>query len=128
MLNALGYKPGPADGIMGRNTRIALQAFRKDNNLPPNRSVGVDLARLFKAGASVDKKTDNNQSCASVMVTKHVRATPPVKSLPKSKPNKPRATTPKCEFPSIFSPTIGRCINVLKLLPKRGDNGLILRK
>lgn len=30
----LGYKPGPADGILGKQTIAALEKFQRDNNLP----------------------------------------------------------------------------------------------
>ncbi len=33
-LNSLGYNPGPADGVMGKQTREALKRFQKDRNLP----------------------------------------------------------------------------------------------
>lgn len=32
-LGKLGYSPGPVDGVIGRNTRKALQAFQKDRQL-----------------------------------------------------------------------------------------------
>lgn len=32
-LTRLGYSPGPVDGVIGRNTRKALQAFQKDRQL-----------------------------------------------------------------------------------------------
>ena len=33
-LNVLGYQPGPADGLMGRSTRWAVQAFQRDIGVP----------------------------------------------------------------------------------------------
>ncbi|MDJ0945912.1 MAG: peptidoglycan-binding domain-containing protein [Kiloniellales bacterium] len=33
LLNAKGYKAGTADGIVGRNTRSAIRAYQKDNQL-----------------------------------------------------------------------------------------------
>lgn len=33
LLNAKGYKAGTADGIVGRNTRSAVRAYQKDNEL-----------------------------------------------------------------------------------------------
>lgn len=34
-LDALGYAPGPIDGLMGRQTRIALTNYLRDRGLPP---------------------------------------------------------------------------------------------
>jgi peptidoglycan hydrolase-like protein with peptidoglycan-binding domain len=33
-LATLGYKPGPADGILGHQTRNAIEAFQRDRGLP----------------------------------------------------------------------------------------------
>lgn len=33
-LAELGFNPGPADGIMGPNTRAAIKAFQEKGNLP----------------------------------------------------------------------------------------------
>ncbi len=33
-LDLLGYKPGKADGVLGRHTRAAIQAFQIDHQLP----------------------------------------------------------------------------------------------
>ncbi len=37
LLNLYGYHAGPPDGILGANTRNALEAFQRDNGLPPSR-------------------------------------------------------------------------------------------
>lgn len=43
-LNDLGYKPGPADGLMGSNTRAALKKFQDDKGLSV--SGNIDKATL----------------------------------------------------------------------------------
>jgi Putative peptidoglycan binding domain len=35
ILNALGYEAGPVDGLLGGDTRRAIQRFQRVNNLPP---------------------------------------------------------------------------------------------
>jgi peptidoglycan hydrolase-like protein with peptidoglycan-binding domain len=36
LLTDLGYTPGPVDGLYGKKTRAAIQAFQVDKNLDPN--------------------------------------------------------------------------------------------
>jgi hypothetical protein len=38
-LNSKGYDAGPADGVMGPNTRAAIQKFQADNGLPQTGSL-----------------------------------------------------------------------------------------
>jgi uncharacterized protein len=52
-LAALGYDPGPADGVMGRRTRAAIRAFQADVGLPVDGQVSDRLvAALSDAGAN----------------------------------------------------------------------------
>jgi TPR repeat protein len=52
-LAALGYDPGPADGVMGRRTRAAIRAFQADVGLPVDGQVSDQLiAALSDAGAN----------------------------------------------------------------------------
>lgn len=47
-LKALGYEPGPADGLMGRQTRGALRAFQQDHGLEVTGDTDpTTLARLL---------------------------------------------------------------------------------
>jgi len=43
-LTVLGYKPGPADGLMGRATRNAIKAFEKKKGLPITGSISTTLS------------------------------------------------------------------------------------
>jgi len=47
-LQALGYDPGPADGIMRKKTFIAIEEFQKDRELKPTRR--LDQATLSTLG------------------------------------------------------------------------------
>ncbi|EKV29468.1 hypothetical protein C882_0290 [Caenispirillum salinarum AK4] len=47
-LSAAGYNPGPIDGIMGRGTRSAIQAFQRDNNLSVTGSPNTALYRALE--------------------------------------------------------------------------------
>jgi uncharacterized protein (TIGR02594 family) len=53
-LAALGYRPGPLDGIWGRQTQAAVRAFQSDHGLEADGIVGpMTLAALFpEAGPS----------------------------------------------------------------------------
>ncbi len=46
-LASLGYKPGPADGILGRKTKDAIKAFQRDQGLAVNGKVTTKLASLL---------------------------------------------------------------------------------
>lgn len=48
LLTALGYQPGPADGMMGPKTRQAIQLFQKRSGLPANGKVNMDLIKALK--------------------------------------------------------------------------------
>lgn len=51
-LTALGYAPGPADGLFGRRTQGAVRAFQRDQKMAVDGIVGpATLARLFPDGA-----------------------------------------------------------------------------
>lgn len=53
LLTQLGYRPGPADGQMGRKTRAAIQAFQRAQGLTVDGQVSKSLtAALEKAVAS----------------------------------------------------------------------------
>lgn len=39
LLQLYGYQPGSIDGGLGNNTRLALEAFQRDNNLPMTRFI-----------------------------------------------------------------------------------------
>ena len=46
-LASLGYKPGPADGILGRKTKDAIKAFQRDQGLAVNGKATTKLASLL---------------------------------------------------------------------------------
>ena len=50
-LAALGYNPGPADGLMGKKTANAIEAFQKDAGLP------VDGKGVRRSDAAHRRKT-----------------------------------------------------------------------
>ena len=56
-LAALGYDPGPADGVMGWRTRAAIRAFQADVGLPVDGQISDRLiAALSDAGANGRKR------------------------------------------------------------------------
>lgn len=44
-LDVWGYRPGPIDGIFGPETRAALMAFQKDNELRVDGLIGIETLR-----------------------------------------------------------------------------------
>ena len=49
LLRALGYRPGPADGIWGRRTGEAYRAFLRDAGLPAGKTLTPDALRAMRA-------------------------------------------------------------------------------
>jgi hypothetical protein len=53
LLSYLGYEPGKVDGMMGKYTRSAMNAFQEDRGLPVTRDLDdVTFARLSEAASS----------------------------------------------------------------------------
>lgn len=48
-LRALGYDPGPVDGILGRKTIAAIKAFQRDHKLSPDGIVGPITTKALNA-------------------------------------------------------------------------------
>ncbi len=46
-LATLGYKPGPADGILGSRTKSAIEAFQRDQGLPATGEVSRKMQILL---------------------------------------------------------------------------------
>jgi len=46
-LQQLGYDPGPVDGIMGKKTRTAIQAFQRDHNLRVDGEASMTLVEAI---------------------------------------------------------------------------------
>jgi len=55
LLKALGYRPGPTDGLLGRRTVAAVKAFQRDLKLTPTGAVSEELLVLLKGAAVVAK-------------------------------------------------------------------------
>ena len=51
LLGALGYRPGPADGVWGRRTGAAYQAFLRDSGLPASETLTPEALRAMRAVA-----------------------------------------------------------------------------
>ena len=47
-LAALGFEPGPADGLVGRRTRNAVQSFQRQAGLPPTGRITEELLLLLE--------------------------------------------------------------------------------
>ena len=51
LLGALGYRSGPADGVWGRRTGAAYQAFLRDSGLPASETLTPEALRAMRAVA-----------------------------------------------------------------------------
>ena len=51
MMTALGYEPGPADGLWGERTRRAYAAFLRDAGVPPGNVLTPEALRALRAAA-----------------------------------------------------------------------------
>jgi hypothetical protein len=52
LLKALGYDPGPVDGLMGAKTRSAIAAFHRNNGLSPEPRATMALYRALLSASS----------------------------------------------------------------------------
>ena len=48
-LKALGYDPGPLDGVMGRKARAALRQYQQDHRLPADGYPTPEMLRVLNA-------------------------------------------------------------------------------
>ena len=51
-LAALGYDPGPADGLIGKRTRTAVQHFQRHAGLTPTGQITEELLQLLQAAVA----------------------------------------------------------------------------
>ena len=51
-LAALGYNPGPADGLIGKRTRTAVQRFQRNAGLTPTGQITEELLRLLQTAVT----------------------------------------------------------------------------
>lgn len=52
LLGRLGYNPGPADGLMGENTRQAIMKFQSNEGLATDGQITPALIARLKAAVS----------------------------------------------------------------------------
>lgn len=64
-LNARGYDAGTPDGMAGRNTRQAIEAFQRDNDLDVTGSPSIDLLDALNGAASAAGNSQSPQSPGS---------------------------------------------------------------
>ena len=83
-LSQLGYAPGPADGLMGQNTRRAILAYQADHSLPQN-GVADDFLDSHIV-SSLAAQADVKKSQPRTVSTDKTRSIPP-SSLSKAREN-----------------------------------------
>lgn len=55
-LATLGYDPGPADGIAGERTRLAIMAFERNREMPATGDASPDLLQLLRSEADAARQ------------------------------------------------------------------------
>ena len=89
LLAALGYRPGPADGIWGRRTAGAYRAFLLDAGLPAAKMLTPEALRAMRAIAKRgDAATETERSTA---LAADAAQTPSAASAPRPAPVRPDA-------------------------------------
>lgn len=63
-LNVRGYDAGPADGVMGPNTRDAIRTYQADADLPSTGRVDADLVTRLSADTSTKKPPETVETPA----------------------------------------------------------------
>lgn len=56
-----GYRPGPADGLMGKKTKNALKQFQRDNQLPVTGSIDLKTKNLLLSSSITPKPQPKHQ-------------------------------------------------------------------
>ena len=59
MLKALGYTPGPADGVFGNRTQLAIRQFETDAGLYETGNPSAELLRILES--RINSSTDNSR-------------------------------------------------------------------
>ena len=86
-LNEIGYNAGPADGLIGRGTRSAIQAFQRDNDLVVDGNPTAAL--LQRLTASSQAKRQETQVPATL-----VEVVPPTYTPPSRAPSRQDSASP----------------------------------
>ena len=98
LLGALGYRPGPADGIWGRRTGAAYQAFLRDAGLPAAEILTPEALRAMRAIAERKGAAEAGQAATVITEAGQVATVaadasppPPAPSAPEPAPVPPEA-------------------------------------
>ena len=51
LLARLGYNPGPADGVTGERTRVAVRAFQREVGMEPNGVINENVVARMRVAA-----------------------------------------------------------------------------
>lgn len=62
LLTRLGYAPGPADGLSGTNTRLAVQQYQSNNGLTVNGQMSFALLQDLRRATSLSNQAATGQS------------------------------------------------------------------
>ena len=71
LLKALGYEPGPSDGIWGQRTGSAYRSFLRDAGMPPGETLGLDaLLAMRKIAGEKGVKVQIDTSAGSTRTSR----------------------------------------------------------
>ncbi len=89
-LNELGYEAGTADGLMGRGTRLAIQAFQRDNGLAADGNPTAALLQLLTASRKVERQEEPQSTQPPAP---SVAITPPTYTSPTRAPTRQESSS-----------------------------------
>ncbi len=72
MLLLLGVAELEVDGLIGPNTRGAVEEFQRQFGLQVNGEIDASLLEALQAQGTPDDRTENNRACTTVAVTKTI--------------------------------------------------------
>nr|VFJ60874.1 MAG: Sel1 repeat-containing protein [Candidatus Kentron sp. FM] len=94
-LHTLGFDPGPADGVSGQKTRIALEEFQKSIGLEPDGRISQQLLEALYAAPPLSDENGGTAQPPKRTATKAGQETPSRNSPPPATQATARDSTPK---------------------------------
>ena len=94
-LHALGFDPGPVDGVSGQKTRIALEEFQKSIGLEPDGRISQQLLEALYAAPPLSDENGGTAQPPKRTATKAGQETPSRNSPPPATQATARDSTPK---------------------------------
>ncbi len=100
---ALGFDPGPLDGVEGEKSKAALAEFSNRYQLEATTMLAPEVLAFLGLGSFVDSNDENNQQCQTVTLKKKPR--------PQCDPNstRPKGDACQCKYEGMRAVSATRC-------------------